>query len=236
MSRQTDIQNLIRTYNRRLQILEEQKAYQGLSTPPYILMEIEDIKAKLEELQALFKQTKDDPEAIASIDLDRELAQLKTKVKPEKSETNIGSFVIRDNTNSSIKISDAKIVTQPAGDLVGGDKITIGQDKDALNAQDKLMAALAEWKRELEAKIATLADLEAYKKDDLKEKVSKFDEEAAKGAAANPDQLAWLLNTMSSMAPDILEVTVAILQNPFAGVGLVLRKINDKIKLERQTQ
>jgi hypothetical protein len=105
-----------------------------------------------------------------------------------------------------------------------------------LNAQDKLMAALDEWKRELEAKIAALADLEAYKKDDLKEKVSKFDEEAAKGAAANPDKLAWLLNTMSSMAPDILEVTVAVLQNPFAGVGLVLRKINDKIKLERQTQ
>jgi hypothetical protein len=35
------------------------------------------------------------------------------------------------------------------------------------------------------------------------------------------------------MAPDIIEVTVKTLQNPFAGVGLVLEKINDRIKLER---
>ncbi|MBI1881625.1 MAG: hypothetical protein HYR94_25885 [Chloroflexi bacterium] len=235
MSRQADIQKLIFNYTRQLQKLKEQQALQGVSTPSAILIQIEDIEAELEGLQTLLEQTKNDPEAMSSIDLDRELAQLKTKVKPEKSETNIGSFIIKGNKDSSIKIGNTKIVTKPAGDVVAGDKITIGRDKGVLNTQDTLMAALDEWKRKLEAKIAALADLETYEKDDLKEKASKFDEEAAKGAAANPDKLAWLLNTMSSMAPDILEVTIATLQNPFAGVGLVLRKIDNKIKLERQS-
>jgi hypothetical protein len=37
------------------------------------------------------------------------------------------------------------------------------------------------------------------------------------------------------MAPDILEVTATTLQNPFKGVGLVLEKINDRIKLGRES-
>lgn len=32
----------------------------------------------------------------------------------------------------------------------------------------------------------------------------------------------------------ILEVTATTLQSPFKGVGLVLEKINDRIKLERE--
>jgi hypothetical protein len=42
--------NLIRTYTRRLQKLEEQQAYFGVNTPPEILMAIEEIEVKLQEL------------------------------------------------------------------------------------------------------------------------------------------------------------------------------------------
>ena len=55
-----------------------------------------------------------------------------------------------------------------------------------------------------------------------------------KGETANVGKIERLLNTMSSMAPDILEVTATTLQNPFRGVGLVLQKINDRVKLERE--
>jgi hypothetical protein len=70
----------------------------------------------------------------------------------------------------------------------------------------------------------------------LKARAAKVEAEAVKGHQADPGKLERWLNTMSVMAPDILEVTAAILQNPLAGVGLVLQKINDRIKLERQAK
>ncbi|MEW5956573.1 MAG: tetratricopeptide repeat protein [Chloroflexota bacterium] len=51
MSRQDDLQQLIINYGRRLQKLQEQQALMGLDTPPHILIEIEDIQAKMAELQ-----------------------------------------------------------------------------------------------------------------------------------------------------------------------------------------
>jgi hypothetical protein len=50
-----ETKELITTYARRLQKLKEQRAYQGSSTEPKILMEIEDIEAELEKLQAQLK-------------------------------------------------------------------------------------------------------------------------------------------------------------------------------------
>jgi len=52
MSELTDLQKLITTYSRRLQKLREQAAMFGLSAPPHILLEIEDIAEKLQTLQA----------------------------------------------------------------------------------------------------------------------------------------------------------------------------------------
>ncbi|MCB0208828.1 MAG: response regulator [Anaerolineae bacterium] len=49
--RQDDIKKLIIEHNRRLQLLKEQQARQGISTDPRIIIEIEDIEAKIEELQ-----------------------------------------------------------------------------------------------------------------------------------------------------------------------------------------
>lgn len=51
MSSQKDIEKLIRGYTRRLQKLKEQQAIQGISVDPKIPLEIEDIEAKIENLQ-----------------------------------------------------------------------------------------------------------------------------------------------------------------------------------------
>ncbi|MCP4409130.1 MAG: hypothetical protein GY807_15510 [Gammaproteobacteria bacterium] len=51
MSRQDELQKLISEHNRRLQILEERLARQGIETPPSVITEIEDIKTELAELQ-----------------------------------------------------------------------------------------------------------------------------------------------------------------------------------------
>jgi hypothetical protein len=52
MSHKDGINKLIIEHQRRLQKLEEQKAKLGIYTPPQILIEIEDIKAEIEWLQA----------------------------------------------------------------------------------------------------------------------------------------------------------------------------------------
>jgi len=58
MSRQDDIKKLITTYNRRLQVLEEQRALQGISVDPKILMEIEDISVQISELETELAEIK----------------------------------------------------------------------------------------------------------------------------------------------------------------------------------
>ncbi len=52
MSRQDDIQKLISNHQRRLQLLQEQQALRGLSTPPDVVIEIEDVEAQIQALQA----------------------------------------------------------------------------------------------------------------------------------------------------------------------------------------
>jgi hypothetical protein len=76
-------------------------------------------------------------------------------------------------------------------------------------------------------------DLDEDGKEYAKKMVEKVVQEAKKGEAADPDKLESLFMRLSNMTPDILEVTAKTLQNPFKGVGLVLEKINNRIKLER---
>ncbi len=52
MSRRNHIQKLINGYTRRLQKLQETQSYTGIETPPQVLIEIEDIEARLGSLKA----------------------------------------------------------------------------------------------------------------------------------------------------------------------------------------
>lgn len=151
----------------------------------------------------------------------------------------MGNTSERESRNKNVSINVGGSV---GGDVVTGDKTMgdkIGRDKitganPQSSAQDELTAALAQWKQEIEAKLDALANLDSDEKEDVKSKVQKIEAEVAKGDAADPKRLERLINTLSVMAPDILEVTAKILQNPLAGVGLVLKKIGDRAKLERQ--
>ncbi len=111
------------------------------------------------------------------------------------------------------------------GDIVGRDKVTIG---------DSSVQSLAQWRALVESKIEAQPTLSAEDKQDLKDQVAKIHAEASKGAQADPSRLEKLINTLAVMGPDIFEVAVTTIANPLAGVGLALKKIGDKAKLERQ--
>lgn len=47
------------------------------------------------------------------------------------------------------------------------------------------------------------------------------------------NRLERLINTLVVMAPDIFEVATTTLTNPLGGIGLVLKKISNRVKLEQ---
>ena len=67
-------------------------------------------------------------------------------------------------------------------------------------------------------------------KADLKVEVEELRQELAKKENANEGFLMRHLRNIGRMAPDILEVTLATITNPFAGFGIVAKKVADKIK------
>ncbi len=58
MSCQDDLKKLIINYRHRLQNLEEQEALRGWDTPPHIIEEIKEIKAKIKRLEAELEESK----------------------------------------------------------------------------------------------------------------------------------------------------------------------------------
>ncbi len=60
MSCEDHIKNLIANHNRRLQKLEEQKAMEGISVDPKVIIEIQDIKEEIEKLQAELRKVRND--------------------------------------------------------------------------------------------------------------------------------------------------------------------------------
>jgi len=47
-------------------------------------------------------------------------------------------------------------------------------------------------------------------------------------------RLEKLINILSGIAPDVFEVAVTTLTNPLEGIGLALKKIGNRARLERK--
>jgi len=125
--------------------------------------------------------------------------------------------------------------SQTMGDIGAGAAVAAGRGASAQVASSSDLAALlTQWRAQIEAKIDAQPDLSAEDKKDLKEQVVKIETEAAKGEQVEPSRLEKLINTLSVMGPDIFDVAVTTLANPLSGIGLVLKKIGDRAKLERQ--
>jgi hypothetical protein len=75
-------------------------------------------------------------------------------------------------------------------------------------------------------------NLSPDEKSDLVKQLESIKSALVQDKGKNPTRLEKLINTLAVMSPDIFDVVVATLVNPLAGIGLTLRKISDKAKLE----
>jgi hypothetical protein len=145
-----------------------------------------------------------------------------------------GDFVGRDEIIYGDRID---------GDKVGGDKTTVGSISDSTGfaigpgAQatvtqgvdgEALARLFADVYRQIEARPQD-PDVD---KGEMAETVQKIEQEVVKGAEANPNKVARWLRFLAGMADDILDVTVACLTHPAAGVAEVVRKVAQKAKEE----
>lgn len=115
-------------------------------------------------------------------------------------------------------------VTTGGGDFVGRDQITITQGSDP--------ETIAQAFRQFYAAVEARPNTSPQDKADLKTDLKEAEKELAKGDQADEEFLARHLRNVKRMAPDILDVVLATFANPIAGLGLVAKKIADKMKAE----
>ncbi len=107
------------------------------------------------------------------------------------------------------------------GDFVGRDKIV----NNGVQAAE-VMRLFEQIFNRIDAK----TDLEAVDKADLKEEVKAIQVEATKTADVDENALSRSLRNIKRMAPDILDVVLATLTGPAAGISMVAKKIAEKMK------
>jgi hypothetical protein len=151
----------------------------------------------------------------------------------------------RVTAGRDITVKGKDTISTEIGDVRDVGTLVVGTGPAAApqaTAEPQFVVLLADWQAEIESQIEARPDLPAEDKADLKDQVGKIAGQAAELETAPPgpaadaklSRLEKLINTLVVMAPDIFDVVVATLANPLAGIGLVLRKVGDRARLERQ--
>jgi len=111
--------------------------------------------------------------------------------------------------------------------------VAAGRGAKASVISNESLSSIVGWMTQINKKVDSLPDISQAEKEDIKQQVGKIGNEAQKGSKAEIGRLEKLINTLNVMVPDIFDVVIATLANPLAGIGLVIKKIGDKAKLER---
>lgn len=135
-----------------------------------------------------------------------------------------GDFVGRDQT-----VHGSQIRT---GDISGNQGLAIGDGAQATHTGGISAEELAKLFAPIYERIQARPEDPAVEKAEISQTVQQVQAETVKGEQANPSKVERLLKTLALMAPDILDVTVATLVNPVAGIALVIRKVAEKAKAE----
>jgi hypothetical protein len=149
-------------------------------------------------------------------------------------DTGGGDFVGRDKVIRGDEVHGDKVGGDKitVGDISGSSGVAIGRGAQATVTQELGGEDIAKLFAEIYKQIEARPEDPDVDKEELTETVQKVQEEANKGEEANPKKVERWLKFLGSMAPDILDVTVACLTNPAAGVATVIRKVAEKAKEE----
>jgi len=114
---------------------------------------------------------------------------------------------------------------------VAGGNITTHQTTTGLNAADikQLFESLY---TAIDSHTSTLPAAKEDLKAEVQEIQATVTEAAKKNEKVDESFLARRLRNIARMAPDILDVVVATLANPLAGLGIAVKKIAEKAKEE----
>lgn len=141
-------------------------------------------------------------------------------------------------TNAKKRNVARKIITETR-DIISiqsvgnGSAVAAGRGAKASVVSNESLSSIVEWTSQINKKVDLLSNVSQAEKEDLKQQVEKIGDEVQKGTKAEVGRLEKLINTLSVMAPDIFDVVIATLANPLAGMGLIIKKIGDKAKLEK---
>ena len=129
------------------------------------------------------------------------------------------------------------------GDNVGGDNISVGNISRSQGvaigrgAQATVQSGigakeLSQLFSAIYQKIESRPPDPLVEKEEITAQVKRIEDEVATAEKAEPAKIERWLRNLAVMAPDILEVTVAALTSPLAGISTAVRKIAQKAKEE----
>jgi len=111
------------------------------------------------------------------------------------------------------------------GDISRSKGIAIGRGAQAHVTEGVAGESLAQLLDAAYRRIAIRPEDPDVDKSELTDTIDKLKSEAAKGEQANPNRVERWLTTLADVAPDVLDVTLAALTNPAAGVAAAVRNV-----------
>ena len=139
---------------------------------------------------------------------------------------NVGSGNVQ--TGSTI---DARIDTG-GGAYIGGN-VSLGGGtfiaRDQINYASPSNELQAQFE-EVIKQIRELTNIDSLDREDMEVAVREVEKEVAKGKELDENFLARRLRNIGRIAPDILEVVLATITSPAAGLGVVAKKIAERAR------
>ncbi len=157
MSRRDEIKKLITKHNRRLQILREQQALKGRTVAPEILIEIQDLEANIETLQAELKAIEQDVATESTQpsrpdDIQRLITNYNRRLRKLKEQHAVMGSTVDPQTRIEIEDLEAKVeelqsVLKAMKDSITANVATI-EPRQSLN-QDEIRKLISNYQRRL---------------------------------------------------------------------------------------
>lgn len=139
-------------------------------------------------------------------------------------------------SNKSTKNNQPSIKVGNISDISGEVNIAAGNITTNKTTTGLSAAEIKQLFNQLYSAIETNAKVSPANKEDLKAEVKEIQstvtEAAQKNEKVDEGFLARRFRNIARMAPDVLDVVVATLANPLAGLGVAVKKIAEKAKEE----